>query len=64
VRVAGHIPYARQDLVALAHRQGTVLEETHDDHGTRLVADVDEDAALELREHLDADPFAPEPWEG
>jgi GTPase len=66
VRVAGHVPYARQDLVALAHRQGTVLEETHDDHGTRLVADVDEDAALELREHLDADPFAREreSWEG
>jgi GTPase len=66
VRVSGHIPYARQDLVALAHRQGTVLEERHDDHGTRLVADVDEDAAIELREHLDEDPFArpPEPWEG
>jgi GTPase len=65
VRVAGHVPYARQDLVALAHRRGTVLEETHTDTGTRLVADVDVDAALELRAFLDRDPFAPEPedWE-
>jgi GTPase len=65
LRVSGHVPYARQDLVALAHRRGTVLEEDHDDVGTRLVADVDVDAALELRAYLDSDPFTPPPeaWE-
>ena len=64
-RVSGHVPYARQDLVALAHRCGTVVEEGHDATGTTLVADVDKDAALELRDYLDEDPFAaePEPWE-
>ncbi len=64
-RVSGHVPYARQDLVALAHRSGSVLEEGHDATGTTLVADVDKDAALELRDYLDEDPFAaePEPWE-
>ena len=64
-RVTGHVPYARQDLVALAHRSGTVVKEGHDATGTNLVADVDQDAALELRSFLDEDPFAdePEPWE-
>ncbi len=65
LRVRGHVPYARQDLVALAHRRGTVVEEAHTDSGTLLVADVDPDAAVEMREYLDDDPFArpPEPWE-
>jgi GTPase len=65
LRVSAHVPYARQDLVALAHRQGTVVKELHDDRGTELIADVDEAAALELRDFLDVDPFAPEPeaWE-
>jgi len=65
VRVEGHVPYRRQDLVALAHRRGTVVEEAHTDTGTQLVADVDQDAALEMRAFLDADPFAAEPeaWE-
>ncbi len=64
-RVSGHVPYARQDLVALAHRCGTVVKEGYDETGTTLVADVDHDAALELRHYLDDDPFAeePEPWE-
>ncbi|MFW5933264.1 MAG: GTPase HflX, partial [Actinomycetota bacterium] len=64
-RVSGHVPYARQDLVALAHRHGTVVEEGHDATGTALVADVDQDAAMQLRDYLDDDPFEaePEPWE-
>jgi GTPase len=57
VRIRGHVPYARQDLVALAHRRGTVMEESHTDTGTLLVADVDVDTALELRAFLDDDPF-------
>jgi GTPase len=66
VRISGHVPYARQDLVALAHRRGSVMEESHTDTGTKLVADVDVDTALELREFLDDDPFEVplEPWEG
>jgi GTPase len=65
LRVSAHVPYERQDLVAMAHRQGTVVKELHDERGTELIADVDEAAALELRDFLDVDPFAPEPedWE-
>ena len=65
-RVHGHVPYARQDLIALAHRRGTVVGEEHTATGTTLTADVDRDAALELRSFLDEDPFAdpPEAWEG
>ena len=65
LRISAHIPYERQDLVALAHRQGTVVKEAHDERGTELIADVDEDAALQLRPYLDVDPFAPpvEDWE-
>jgi GTPase len=65
VRVSAHIPYARQDLVALAHRRGEVLTEDHTDTGTDLVAEMEVEAALELRDFLDVDPFAdePEPWE-
>lgn len=65
VRVAGHIPYARQDLVALAHERGTVLDERHTTTGTDLIADVDKDAALQMREFLHIDPFTRtvEAWE-
>jgi GTPase len=65
VRVSAHIPYARQDLVALAHRRGRVFGEEHTDTGTDLVAEVEVEAALELRDFLEVDPFAeaPEPWE-
>jgi GTPase len=65
VRVEGHVPYRRQDLVALAHRRGSVLKEAHTDTGTQLIADVDVDTAVELREFLDEDPLATEPehWE-
>ncbi|MCC5947305.1 MAG: GTPase HflX [Nitriliruptoraceae bacterium] len=65
VRVEGHVPYARQDLVARAHQRGSVHTEEHTETGTQLVADVDLDTAVELREFLDTDPFAttPEIWE-
>jgi GTPase len=65
LRISAHVPYGRQDLVAMAHRQGTVVKEAHDERGTELIADVDEAAALELRDFLDVDPFAPEveDWE-
>jgi GTPase len=65
IRVNATVPYARQDLVALAHRRGSIVKEAHTDTGTVLVADVDEAAAIELRPYLDEDPFAAEPedWE-
>ncbi len=64
-RVEAQIPYARQDLVAMAHRRGQVIDEEHHETGTRLVADLDEDVVLEMREYLRDDPFAEEPedWE-
>ncbi|MFP4310745.1 MAG: GTPase HflX [Nitriliruptoraceae bacterium] len=64
-RVHGLVPYARQDLVAMAHRRGEVVAEEHTETGTLLTADVDEDTALRLRAFLVRDPFTPEPeaWE-
>jgi GTP-binding protein HflX len=47
-----HLPYRREDLVARVHREGRVLHLEHDEHGTRLEAEVD--AALEA-ELADAD---------
>ncbi|WP_261326839.1 GTPase HflX [Modestobacter marinus] len=35
------LPYSRGDLVARVHRDGEVLEERHEDDGTRLVARVE-----------------------
>jgi GTP-binding protein EngB required for normal cell division len=64
-RIHGHVPYARQDLVALAHRRGDVLAEEHTETGTLLTADVDEDTALELRTFLERRPLRlPEPRAG
>ncbi len=64
-RVSAQVPYERQDLVALAHRRGQVIDEEHGDRGTHLVADLDEDVVLALRGYLDEDPLADEPeaWE-
>ncbi len=36
------IPYARGDALAAVHREGEVLSETHDDHGTVVRARLDE----------------------
>lgn len=65
VTVTARVPYARQDMVALAHRRGDVHKKTHDAEGTELVATLDEDAARQLRPWLDDDPFETEPeaWE-
>jgi GTP-binding protein HflX len=65
IRIAAHVPYDRQDLVAQAHRQGEVHVEKHDEQGTILEATVDEEVARLLRPWLDEDPFAvpAEPWE-
>jgi len=65
LRISAHVPYARQDLVALAHRSGQVVKEAHGDKGTELVADVDIEVARALRAYLEVDVLAQEPeaWE-
>src|SRR4051812_25165596 len=44
------VPYDRGDLVARVHRDGDVLSEKHEDHGTRLTARVDGALAAALEE--------------
>ncbi len=56
ITVRASVPYARQDLVALAHRRGEVLVEEHTATGTRLLAEVDPDVARELAEFGDEEP--------
>ncbi len=65
LRVKALVPYDRQEIVALAHRKGQVHSEAYTETGTELIATVDEDVALAMRDLLDPDPFAPEqePWE-
>ena len=46
--VSVHLPYRREDLVARVHREGRVLQLAHDEHGTRLEAEVDAALAAEL----------------
>jgi len=46
--VAVHLPYRREDLVARVHREGRVLNLTHDEHGTLLEAEVEPALAAEL----------------
>ena len=43
------VPFTRGDLLARAHRDGDVLSETHDEHGTQLHAMVEPDLAHALR---------------
>jgi len=43
------LPFTRGDLLARAHRDGDVLSETHDEHGTQLHAMVEPDLAHALR---------------
>jgi GTPase len=43
------VPYSRGDLVSRAHRQGEVLSEEHDEHGTLLHARVPDALANELQ---------------
>ena len=44
------VPYDRGDLVARVHRDGEVLEESHEESGTRLSARVDGALAATLEE--------------
>ena len=44
------MPYDRGDLVARVHRDGEVLEERHEESGTRLTARVDGALAATLEE--------------
>ena len=44
------MPYDRGDLVARVHRDGEVLEERHEESGTRLSARVDGALAATLEE--------------
>ena len=46
--VEASVPYDHADLVALAHRDGTVLKEEHRPEGTYLVAQVERPAAAAL----------------
>jgi GTP-binding protein HflX len=43
-----HLPYRREDLVARVHREGRILHLEHDEHGTRLEAEVEAGLAAEL----------------
>ncbi|MGH3443137.1 MAG: GTPase HflX [Nitriliruptorales bacterium] len=64
-RVSVTVPYDRSELVHLAHRSGDVHKEVHTAEGTELIATVDQDVALAMRDLLEPDPFAPdtEPWQ-
>jgi len=48
VTVSLHLPYRREDLVARVHREGRILSLEHDEHGTRIEAEVDAALAAEL----------------
>ena len=43
------IPFSRGDLIARVHRDGDVVAEDHDEHGTRVHAYVEPDLAHALR---------------
>ncbi len=64
-RVEVTVPFDRSELVNLAHTNGEVLKQEYSEHGTELIADVEERVAREMRDLLDPDPFAEElePWE-
>ena len=46
------VPYARGDVLAALHREGEVLDETHEDDAIRVRACVDEATANRFREYL------------
>jgi GTP-binding protein HflX len=53
-RVSLTVPYSRGDLLAEAHRSGTVLSELHGEDGTEIVALVEPSLAARLRAAADA----------
>ena len=46
------VPYARGDVVAALHREGEVLDEAHEDGGTRVRARLDRAGASRFREYV------------
>jgi GTP-binding protein HflX len=46
------VPYSRGDVVAAVHREGEVIDEEHDDDGTRLRARLDQAGAARFAEFL------------
>ncbi len=46
------VPYARGDVLAALHREGEVLDETHEDDAIRVRACVDEATVNRFREYL------------
>jgi GTPase len=52
------VPYARADLVALAHREGEVLKEEHRAEGTYLVANLDRATAAGLDRYAETNGWA------
>lgn len=46
------VPYARGDILAALHREGEVLDESHEDAAIRVRACVDEATANRFREYL------------
>jgi GTP-binding protein HflX len=46
------VPYARGDVVAAVHREGEVLDEEHEDGGTRLRARLDRAGTARFREFM------------
>ena len=58
--VQGLIPYAQSGLVALAHKEGEVLERDDREDGTWLIANVPRAVGHQLRPYLDAWPWADE----
>ncbi len=40
VQVAVHLPYQRGDLLGLMHQRGVILDEVHEENGTRVVAKI------------------------
>lgn len=59
------VPFDRTELVNLAYERGEVHKEEYSEHGTELVASVDESVARAMRDLLEPDPFADDglgPW--
>ena len=55
VEIEALVPYSRGDLMAQVHNDGTILESTHEESGTLIVAKVPKSLAASLAE------FAPGP---
>ena len=54
VRVELLIPYSRYDVAALIRREGRILEEAHEEQGTRITAMLDQEGVWRVKRQLDA----------